>query len=389
MSPVVRGRGPRARRGAALPVAIVLLAVGGALAIGAAAAMRESTRASRGPIAALRARASATSALVQTMRRWKPEWATTLPIGGARRVATTTQAGDAAVMVLRLDTARYLLSADARARTGAPGAQASAGRGIGVFAQLRRVTVPDLAALTTAGPVAAPAGVRIDGADAPPDGWPACPSGAGVTDLAVARPEDSASVRLDALVHHAVVVTSAAGDDATYSEFGDVRWDALTRRADVVVSAGSVVSPLPRADASGCMRAVDAWGEPQRGPGSVTACHDAYPVVHLRGAGTTLLRGPARMQGVLLVDGDLEVTGDVEIAGVVVVQGALRASGAALRVTGALLVRQRAPSASGANAVALGAGSIVRASRCAVATVTLAASRPMALGRRAWVDVTP
>ena len=91
----------------------------------------------------------------------------------------------------------------------------------------------------------------------------------------------------------------------------------------------------------------------------------------------------------LLVDGDLEVEGDVEVVGVVLVRGALRAPTAALRVTGALLVRQRAGATAGVPAVVLGPLGVIRHSRCAITAVTLAASQPSLLGRRAWVDVTP
>jgi cytoskeletal protein CcmA (bactofilin family) len=123
--------------------------------------------------------------------------------------------------------------------------------------------------------------------------------------------------------------------------------------------------------------------------GAVAPCTGSVPVVHLRGAGTTRLRGPARIQGTLLVDGDLEIEGVVDVVGVVIVRGAVRAGGAALRVTGALLVRQRAPATVDAPSVELGPLGVVRASRCAVATVTLAASKPALVGRRAWADVTP
>jgi hypothetical protein len=58
-------------------------------------------------------------------------------------------------------------------------------------------------------------------------------------------------------------------------------------------------------------------------------------------------------------------------------------------VTGALLVRQRAPASAGAPAIELGPLGVLRHSRCVVTTVTLAASRPVLLGRRAWADVTP
>jgi hypothetical protein len=103
-------------------------------------------------------------------------------------------------------------------------------------------------------------------------------------------------------------------------------------------------------------------------------------VVHVRGAGRTTLRAPARWQGVLLVDGDLAVEGLVEGAGLVVVRGRLDAAGGALVLHGALRARGGAT---------LGAGSRVVRSRCALDRAARGAGKPVAHGRRAWQDVTP
>lgn len=379
----------RPRRGTALPIALVLLVLGSALAVGGAATMREGTRASRGPAAARQARATSEAAIAWAERHWSGAWSLSVPPGGARRLDVATAAGTASLSIVRLDAHRFLLVAESRVATGAPGAGAVAVRRVGAFVRLVRVWIAPPAALTAGGAVVAPAGAEVRGADASPAGWD-CPAAASsVADLAITEPQDSAGVAPEVPATPSVLVTPAARDDATYERFGDESWDALARRADVVVPAGGDVSPSPREEAGACVVDVGSWGEPRRGVGASVPCTPVAPVVHVRGAGVTRLRGPARLQGMLLVDGDLEVEGDVEVAGVVLVRGALRAPTAALRVTGALLVRQRAAAIPASEAVVLGPASVVQHSSCAVATVTLAASHVMRLGRRAGVTVTP
>ncbi|MGZ8468558.1 MAG: hypothetical protein ACXW61_03755 [Gemmatirosa sp.] len=378
----------RGRRGAALPIALVLLVVGSALAVGSAAVMRDAVRSSRAPAAALQARAAADAAIASAMRHWRSDWVMTLAPGAARREELSTAAGSASLTVLRLDVHRFLLVSESRARTGVPGAGAEAVRRVGAFVRLQRVWIEPPAALVAGGPVVAAAGAVIRGADVAPAGWDCPQPPAPAADLAIAHPDDSVDVAPGVLATPAVLETPAARDDATYERFGDDAWDALARRAHVVLAAGGVHSPAPREQGGACVVDAGSWGDPRRGAGASSSCAASAPVVHVRGAGVTRLVGPARMQGMLLVDGDLAVEGDVEIAGVVLVRGALRAPTAALRVTGALLVRQRAFAMGAPHAVELGPASVVQRSSCVVTTVTLAASRVMRVGRRGGATVT-
>ena len=390
MIPRRRARTALARRGIALPVALILLGVGGVLAIGTAATMRDAVRGSRAPAAALQARARAAAGVAWSLAHWRSAWAITLPPGAVHRQAVHTPVGEAALSVLRLDTHRFLLVGESSADTRTAGAGAQAIARVGAFVRLSRVWIEPPGALVAGGLLEAADGASLRGGDESPDGWSDCPPPqGGVADLAVAVPADTAALPLTVLGGRGVVLTPAARDDPLYETFGDVTWSALSGRADVVVPAGAMASPSPRTDGTSCVVDSDSWGEPRRGAGSVLDCIATAPVVHVRGAGVTRLRGPARMQGMLLVDGDLEVDGDVNVVGVVLVRGALRARTAALRVTGALLVRQRAGATPGVPAVELGPLGVVRHSRCAITTVTLAASSPQLLGRRAWADVTP
>jgi hypothetical protein len=83
---------------------------------------------------------------------------------------------------------------------------------------------------------------------------------------------------------------------------------------------------------------------------------------------------------VLLVDGDLTLDGALDFAGLVVVRGAVHADGGALRLAGALVV--------GAGRSALGAGSRLRWSRCALARATDGVARISVMRRRSWTEVT-
>ncbi len=380
----------RSRRGTALPIALILLAVGGVLAVGTAATMRDAVRGSRTPAARQQARARAAAAVAWSLAHWRSEWAVAMLPGGVHRDSVRTPAGDAQLSVLRLDPHRYLLVGEGSADTHAPGVGSRAVARVGAFVRLTRVWIAPPAALVGGGLVEAAAGASVQGGDVPPDGWSDCPPPqVGIPDLAVATTADTVGLPPGVLGGGGVALTPDARDDAAYETFGDVTWSALARRAGVVLAAGGVASPSPRVDAGGCVVDADSWGEPRRGAGGVSGCMATAPVVHMRGPGVTRIRGPARMQGMLLVDGDLEVEGDVDVVGVVLVRGALRARTAALRVTGALLVRQRAGATPTDPAVAMGPLGVVRHSRCAIATVTLAASKPELLGRRAWVDVTP
>ncbi|GLC27897.1 hypothetical protein [Roseisolibacter agri] len=376
------------RRGTALPLALVLLTVGAVLATAGEATMRDGVRASRASVAALQARATSEAAVAWAQRHWSPGWVLALRPGGTRRVSVTTAAGTATLDVVRLDVHRYLLVAESRVATGVVGAGSLAVRRAGAFVRLSRVWIAPPAALTSGGAVVAAAGAVLRGGDVAPAGWDCPPPLPVPADLAIGADADSVGVAPDVPAAHRVLVTPAARDDATFDVYGDQSWDALVQRADVVVPSGTDVSPLPREAGGACVVDVGSWGEPRRGAGASAACTEVAPVVHVRGAEVTRLRGPARMQGILLVDGDLEVEGDVAITGVVIVRGALRAPNASMRVTGALLVRQRAAATGAAHAVVLGPASVVESSSCAVTTVTLVASRVMSLGRRGGVTVT-
>ena len=373
-----RGRRSCHRRGTALLAVLVALVIAMLVATTAAALGRALQDDARGAAAALRARAAADGALATVLTSWPAAW-TGLAAGGSDVRTVSSRAGTASVRALRLDAARYLLTADAASAAG-PGPIGAAVRRVGVFAQLDNVVFNPTAALVSAGPVTLATDTDVRGADAAPPTWTDCDTPTeSPTAAAIAAP--SLRTVVGSRVAGTVVTTPAAWTPPTPDRFGDIDRDALVARADVVVPSGSF-TPVPRAALGtdvACVRDRTSWGEPFRGPTAVTRCTGDYPVVYIRGTGTSALFGPGRLQGTLIVDGSLDIIGRIDVAGLVVVNGALQTRLGTLVVDGALVVR--------GNGAALAAGSRVRRSRCALDRAAAAASRPSPLSRRAWVEL--
>jgi hypothetical protein len=255
---------------------------------------------------------------------------------------------------------------------------AFAERTISALVRLVPPRVDALAAVTVGGPIALLDGASVDGRDTTPPGWAACAGPAVDTAAIVAPGQGAVTTAPQSTMHGALKQQSAAADISTYTTYGAESWSTLASRADVVVDvAGGARSPTPRSAGAACVLGADTWSEPLRGGSAVDACATTFPIVLARG-GLALHDG--RAQGVLLVDGDLDLDGTFTFAGVIVVHGALHADHGALRLHGALLV-------SGGG-TALGDGSDVRFSRCAVTRALDGVARAEALRRRSWAEVT-
>ncbi len=370
----------RTRRGSTLAAVLIALVIAMLAATAAAMLGRAAQADARGATAALRARTAGDGALATVLASWPIAWTLTLSPGNSDTRAVTTAAGAATVRALRLDRRRFLVTAEATSPALA-GPLGNAVRRVGVFAQLENLTYDAPAALVAAGPVSLTTDVELRAADVAPPGWTDCTAPT-ETPAAAAAAAPSVAAGGGARVLGAVLTTPTAWTPPAPERFGDVDRADLAARADVVVPAGGSVRPNPRATTGpepACIRDASSWGEPYRGTGAVTPCTADYPVIHIRGAGLTTLRGPARIQGTVLVDGSINVSGRVEIVGLLVVGGTLQAGYGPLIVDGAALVR--------GNSTVLGAGSRVRRSRCALDRAGAGASRAFPLARRAWIDL--
>lgn len=163
---------------------------------------------------------------------------------------------------------------------------------------------------------------------------------------------------------------------ARYSAFGGESWASLTARAQVVLPAGSVVTPGPVVVGGVCDLSVAGnWG----GAG---ACARHAPIVWARGS--VELRGGSG-QGTLLVDGDLTVSQGARFDGVVLVRDDVRTGIGGGWLRGAVLAADTA-AGPGDHTLVGDALRIERAS-CLVRDVLARHARVVPVRGRAWAPM--
>ncbi len=332
------------RRGALLPMVLVVMVI---IALAACAALF-TARQERRATWQTRLRTSAQATADRTEADLSSELATvahTLPIGSS---ITRSPAGSEGIAwsatFSRLAPALFLLITDA---TAASPQGLSAYRRTSLLLRLDAPAAGFPAALSVVGP-APPAPSIADGSDRPPDGW-ACDT-----------------VRSDtAAVRH----PSPAPDSALLA--------ALRTRASIRLPPGAVlraVQPVVSGGACATNRA-DNWGDPARaGP-----CGSWLPVIHAAG---DLVVGGGAGQGTLLVDGNLTVGGSFRFTGAVIVRGTINVDTGGASFTGGVIanaVMQPDGRESGAP--------IVARSTCAVGAALLAAGALVPVADRAWASM--
>jgi len=359
------------QQGAALLLAVVALAAIGAMVAGCFLAgwlEQRSAASTRYGAAAFEA-AEAGAALA--IAAWSPALSR-LPLHRDSLVLTGgTGLTDHSATVTRLGPGTFLVRAEGRRLT--VGGTALAQRLVGVFVRLDGAQVDHGSALTLAGPATVASADVVDGSDHVPPGWDSVCSAP--ADVPAIRSSGS-SVAIDSGPPVPVVVDSLI-NSGTFTSFGSVTFDQLAGQA--VHEVTGAIGPLAPSAAGGrCDSGTGTnWGEPDAGPGSVAACFDFLPIVYAPG---DLALAGGRGQGVLLVRGDLDLSAGVEFTGVIVVLGRVTTSGAGGRVTGTLLIGGTATSA-------LGSGSSISYSSCAVRRALQANGVPRRLAERSWAQL--
>jgi hypothetical protein len=258
------------RPGLALPAALVLSVVLGAVAAGALQHAAGAAREARLAGAVARAEAAADAALVVTLQAWDGRWNVTMAPGAWRARTVPTAAGAASVHVARLDARHWLLAARGEQAAGLVGGRVA--RRVALLARTPHLRLDAGAALVSGGAVALAAGAALHGGDAAPAGWGDCVDATGDDGAGdAARVAPGLAPTGEGTIVGAVREDPDALRDETYALFGEADWAALAERADVRVEAGGALAPLPATDAEGAC-AEDAWGEPWRGVGAVDAC---------------------------------------------------------------------------------------------------------------------
>lgn len=372
------------RRGIALVVAVVTLAVIGALVtvalFGARSDRHGSSLVFEGEAAGQAAQAGLDAAAAGFDRTW-------LRLGPGRSSAiapTSLGTGRAfyAGSVTRLNSVLWMVRTVGAVL--APDGDTLSVRWAGT---LFKKLAPDLApgaAVTVSGSAVVDRSALLDGADTDPiDGaWPASCAGGSRRSVPGLRAGGDAT-----LAEPGNVVPSAVvGDTSVVLAMSavDTAFERLAATPDIVIGPDPVVAPLLETDQSCATGAVypGNWGDPDHRMPAVGGypCGDYFPVISFDGPELRLTGAVG--QGILLVNGDLRIGPGVSFYGVVLVRGRVVAPGGDSEIRGALIARD----------VVLGSGSesgggvVFTYSTCAIATALDAAADAQPIAQRSFVQ---
>jgi|GEM_PF-755365 len=368
----------RARRGVALVMAVVAMAVLGVLVAGVFFTALREQRDGHDAVHRVQALASAEYGLAATLspETWRPEWN-----GSTRRGLLYLNAFDPApdaadtVRIWKLEQGSFLLVS-----TGVAGpASSPAFRRIGLLVALRIPWLGARAAVIARDGAWVGDSSRISGIDTVPPHW-SCP------------PED---VDRPAVIVPAV--TSVSGGECTakpclvgappvsadvaaagpemYERFGTRDRDSIAAFGVQLAGDAAILAPAPALDRAGeCdVTRPDVLGDPLRLLGEESPCADHFPLIHA--PGNMRIEGGTG-EGLLIVDGDLTIAGGAYFSGVAAVRGVLEITGASALHGTALASR-----------VMVRGGSLARYSSCAVERALRAAALPVVPEGMAWSEM--
>jgi hypothetical protein len=390
------------RRGFALLVALAALVIIGGLIVGAFFASTQEYRIGRNTVLQSRAMTAAEYGLNEALLAnvWQSDWSNSAagtlvlendifdPGDGSAGTRSILSLGNGNFLVVSEGTAGGALGARARKR-------------LGGFAKLRTPKIKFMGAVTTKSSIMVNGSSQIHGEDTTPDNWDPtdCPPLAttplpGVMMGPLGDPSQVKCLdKKDPCVtgEPPVDTSDAAGQDATYNDFGGITYDELAGMADIQFAAGeagNAPDPVFSTDADGnlfCLHDKDHkmnWGDAIHDDPTQTVCRSYFPIIHV--AGDLHLTGGSG-QGILLVDGDLTATGGVNFVGPVIVRGtfSVAGNGAGARFIGGVMA---------ANQISLDdnkmtGNAVVSYSTCAITKALNGSAKPAFDTSRGWMEM--
>lgn len=359
-------------------MAVVAMAVLGALVAGVFFAAMRDQRDGRDAVSRVQALAAAEYGLELTLApgKWRSTWNTT-----ARRGVLDTLVYDPGVAssdtvrLWKLESNSFLVVSSG----GAGPAISRASRRVGLLVALRVPRLPALGAATARDGAAISDSSSISGFDSAPPYWKCPPSAPALPAVAVADAslvdDGACTVHPCLLGASPVRVDSAAGSVATSAQFGEASRASIAAAAVQLPADAVMIAPAPSLDPAGECNSSDPrnLGDPARALGASSACADYFPVLHA--PGNMHLQG-GEGEGFLLVDGDLTIGDGAHFYGVVVVLGVLEITdGASFR--GVAI----------ASSINVNAGSRLDYSSCAADLALRAAGVPVVPPGQAWTEM--
>lgn len=379
----------RQPRGFALGVAIIAIAVIGAIIAGALFASTQEFRLGRNALVEHRAMTAAEYGATWGFRKLNQNKQTNLTMAtGATNPPDTVRTGDssyAIVRLTRLNPNTYWIVSEGYA--GGRNAQVQATRRIN---NVIRIAIPSFnprGALTVRGGVTVQGSSQVNGNDSLPPQWKnqaVCPPpGAGMP--GIAAPDTAAvcdgncgsSPKGRIIGNPPKVSDPLTSDSLTYFKYGDQTWSSLVQHADVKLPGGNY-KPAATVVNGQCDRSNTLnWGDVSR----ATVCADYFPIIYVDG--DVKLASNASGQGILLVNGSVTLVGGFEFNGIVIARNDVNSAGNGNKVSGAVF----AANTSIQDNSGMNGNSTIQYSSCAVTRATQGSAGVMRAKQRGWAEL--
>jgi len=376
-------RSPRNRKGMALGLVLIAIAVISVMIVGAYYANVQEYRLGSNSLTQNRAMTAAEYGHGAVYQNWSRSW------NSFKSGTTFVRAygpGDGSidsVRITKLNNLSYLVASEGRSGNGPHG---GARRRAGLLVRLSVPQINVLGAITTKGVVKIGGSTSINGNDTSFAGWNCPPAGAAVAGAAVPAYTNlayggtcpgGACIKGSPLV----AITPLASDSNTYFSYGGMKWADLVAMADKSVS-GTMTGVGPVVLAGLCKTSdIKNWGDPARNVLLPGACESYFPVIYA--PGDLSVNGNVG-QGILLVNGNLSIQGGFSFYGPVISRGSVKLTGTGNHINGSVLAASVIDSTSTS---LLSGNSAIQFSRCANNVALQRTALPAKAPQRSWSEL--
>ena len=383
---------PRERRGYALAVALMAIAVIGAMVAGGYLSDVQEYRMGRNTLVQQRAMSATEFGLDTVYSGWSKSWNS---VKAGSTIVLAYKAADGSwvdtVRLTKLNMLSLLAVSEGRAGTSRTGQ--SARRRAGMLLRLNMPRYNQPGALTSRGNVTISGNTALWGRDTVPPGWDCPPAGAATAGVEVPslanvtfQGKNCKGPTYACISGTPLLDSTVAADTNTYFNYGNQTWSDLVAQATISGVSGTLTSIQPSKNPDGSCNTSDVnnWGDPGRAVASGAApgpCESYFPIVYAPG---NLIINGKMGQGILLVAGSLAIQGNFTWSGQIITRGTIKLTGTGTHILGGVLAAAVVDSSSGS---LTSGNNTIQYSRCTLNSVFANTSWPKRAAQRSWAEL--